>query len=283
MLAVIAVAQIIISWVALVLGIVLGIWLFLEARRTRSHKLTLRAYIVFIGGFLLCMGLFWPAVAYLYTEHLWYANIGFASVFWRILGTKWKIFLQSAGVAAGFLLINLLIADRLCPVSRDFQRWTRQRTQNVRRAAIILIILASCILAAPMMRLWNEYLIYQNQTTFGHNRLSQVVPETNEVSPALIEKDGISMKAPLRAVIADGEGFYIAGDDSIYHAAYSDNEGWMTRNITKEIKRPRAMILVDGWLYVSSGGAIYRIHPQRNSIEIWARGLSSPRGMTVDR
>ena len=275
-MAVLAVAQIILAFIALVLGLATGIWVFREARRIRSRKLTIRAYGLLIGGALLGAGLFWPAVAYLYTEHLWYQNIGLESVFWRIQNARWGLFARFAGLGAVFMFINFFIAERLCPVSREFQRWTRQRTNDLRRVVIVLIVLISCALAAPMMRLWNEHLLHKHQTPFGHNRLSQVTEGKGEVV--------LTADSPLRALTATEKGtFYIASDDQIY-AAYEDRDGWNRFDITRDIDRPRAMTLgPDGWLYVSSGSRIYRVHPNQKGVEIWADGLSSPRGLAFSQ
>ncbi len=111
--------------------------------------------------------LVWPAMAYLYTEHLWFESVGYDNIFWKLLKIRWGSFAKFALIAIGFMGLNLFIGDRLCPVSSEFARWTRERTIRFYQGILILILLAGCFLSAPMMLLWDDFLRYDNRALTG--------------------------------------------------------------------------------------------------------------------
>jgi len=62
---------------------------------------------------------------------------------------------------------NLFVGDRLCPVSREFARWTRERTVRFYRSLLISIVLVAGLLSVPMMFLWDDFLRYENGVLTG--------------------------------------------------------------------------------------------------------------------
>ena len=96
--------------------------------------------------------------------------------------TQWGLFAKFALIAIGFMGLNFLAGDRLCPVSREFARWPRERTTRFYRSILILILLAGCILAVPMMFLWENFLRYDNRVLAG------VIPVFPQETPVL-QKD----------------------------------------------------------------------------------------------
>jgi len=132
-----AIIQIAIGLIIAVLALIAGILMYRHGKKTREPRLKVQAYGVWLGGGLIMSILFWPALVYLYTEHLWFEDVGYANVFWKILKMRWELFAKFGLVAIGFMGANLFVGDRLCPVSREFARWTRERTVRFYRSLLI--------------------------------------------------------------------------------------------------------------------------------------------------
>ena len=153
-----AIALIIIGIIISVTTLVIGFFMHRRGMRTRDLKLRVKAYVLWVVGVLLTGVLFFPALAYLYTEHLWFESVGYDNIFWQILKTRWGLLFKFFLVAVGFMGLNLFLGDRLCPISREFARWTRQRTNHFYYTMFIVIIFMAFLLAVPMMFLWDDFL-----------------------------------------------------------------------------------------------------------------------------
>ncbi|MBI1922628.1 UPF0182 family protein [Candidatus Poribacteria bacterium] len=162
-----AIIQIAIGLIIAALALVAGILMYRHGKKTREPRLKVQAYGVWLGGGLIMSILFWPALVYLYTEHLWFEDVGYANVFWKLLKTRWGLFAKFGLVATGFMGANLFVGDRLCPVSREFARWTRERTVRFYRSLLISIVLVAGLLSVPMMFLWDDFLRYENHVLTG--------------------------------------------------------------------------------------------------------------------
>ncbi len=153
-----AIAQILIGITISATTLVIGFFMYRRGMRTRDVKLRVKAYVLWVVGGLLTGVLFFPALAYLYTEHLWFESVGYDNIFWEILKTRWGLLFKFFLVAVGFMGLNLFLGDRLCPVSREFARWTRERTNHFYYTMFIVIIFMAFLLAVPMMFLWDDFL-----------------------------------------------------------------------------------------------------------------------------
>jgi uncharacterized membrane protein (UPF0182 family) len=157
-----AIAQIITGIIIIATTLIIGLFMYRRGMRTRDVKLRVKAYVLWGVGGLLTGMLFFPALAYLYTEHLWFESVGYDNIFWQILKTRWGLLFKFFLVAVGFMGLNLFLGDRLCPVSREFARWTRQRTNHFYYTMFIVIIFMAFLLAVPMMFLWDDFIRYDN-------------------------------------------------------------------------------------------------------------------------
>ena len=102
-------------------------------------------------------------LAYLYTEYLWFENVGYTDVFWHRHKTRWGLFGFFFLVAIGFMNANAAIANRLCPESREFRRWTHTRTVSFHWTVFFLTFFAAVLLAVPMLLLDDAAIRYLNR------------------------------------------------------------------------------------------------------------------------
>ena len=135
-----AIAQLLFSGFIVSVTLVWGIFRYRRGDyRRRDRFAKLQAYLLWIFGGLVGVSMFYP-LSFLYTEHLWYENLGYEGIFWRIHRIRWGFFLFCFIIAAGFMNINAAIANVLCPESRAFRRWTHTQTFSFHRTVICITI-----------------------------------------------------------------------------------------------------------------------------------------------
>ena len=157
-----AISQILISSL---LGIVTCVWGIFRYRRKERHRrgaAKLQAYLLWGLSGLIAISNIVP-LAYLYTEYLWFESVGYVDVFWRLHRTRWGIFGIFFLVALAFMNANAAIANRLCPESREFRRWTHTRTVSFHWTVFCLIFFAAVLLAVPMLLLDDAAIRYLNR------------------------------------------------------------------------------------------------------------------------
>ena len=157
-----AISQILISSL---LGIVTCVWGIFRYRRKERHRRgapKLQAYLLWGLSGLIAISNIVP-LAYLYTEYLWFESVGYVDVFWRLHQTRWGIFGIFFLVALAFMNANAAIANRLCPESREFRRWTHTRTVSFHWTVFCLIFFAAVLLAVPMLLLDDAAIRYLNR------------------------------------------------------------------------------------------------------------------------
>ena len=177
MTADLAIGQLLLS--TLLIGVTL-IWGIFRYRRSgywrRGVHNKLQAYLLWTLSALIALSCFIP-LAHLYTEHLWFENVGYADVFWGLQKVRWGIFGVCFIVAAGFMNANTAIAHILCPESREFRRWTYIQTFSFHRMVIWITLIAALLLAAPMLLLDDVVLRYLNQPDAAVARLGNLASE----------------------------------------------------------------------------------------------------------
>ena len=163
MTANLAIAQLLFSGLLIGVTLIWGIFRYRRSsqrRRDRYNKL--QAYLLWAMSALISVSCFFP-LAYLYTEHLWFESVGYADIFWDLQRVRWGGFALFFIIAAGFMNANTAIANILCPESREFRRWTHTQTFSFHRIVICITLIASLLLAAPMLLLEDAFLRYLNQ------------------------------------------------------------------------------------------------------------------------
>ena len=180
MTANLAIAQLVFSAFLVSVTFVWGIFRYRRGdyyRRDRYSKL--QAYLLWGLSGLLTISTFYP-LAWLYIEHLWYENLGYADVFWGLHKVRWGFFALCFIVAAGFMNINVAIANILCPESREFRRWTHTRTFSFHRTVVCITIILGLLMATPMLLMDDIALRFLHQP---ESSVTSVAGETDVTVP----------------------------------------------------------------------------------------------------
>lgn len=143
-----------------------GALLIVRGIRRKIREAKIKGLLIIIAGLILGSMIFGPSLGYIYTERLWFKEMGYTSVFWKMVNTPWKLFFKYGLIAGGFLTINFIIAQQLCPIPGGFRRWATGKTGSVYQTMIAVIIILSVIMGAVFVPMWDEFLRYYEQEPF---------------------------------------------------------------------------------------------------------------------
>ena len=108
-----------------------------------------------------------------YVDYLWHLSVHRGDVFWGVLGSKAFLFALFAAVFIAVAVVNLIIADRLAPMTfsanmhpvvERFHDLFGRRLRLVRFAAAAVFGL---LFALPASSQWQEWLLFRNSQSFG--------------------------------------------------------------------------------------------------------------------
>ena len=136
----------------------------------RSRALLVTAGVLVVGFFVL------TAFSALYTDRLWYSQIGYAQVFTTLLWTRVLLFVVFALVMALVVGLNMALAYRFRPTFRsttpeqnNLERY-RSTVAPVRRLLLVGVALVIGVFAGTSaLGQWRTYLLWRNGTDFGSN------------------------------------------------------------------------------------------------------------------
>ncbi|MGQ9607989.1 MAG: UPF0182 family protein [bacterium] len=137
---------------------------FGKKKRVEGYKVVGIFYVI-IGTFISFV-IFVPSFAYFYTEKLWYDEMGYTSVFWKMATSPWLLFLRFFIISGTFLSINFILASRLCPIPGGFQRWATGSTSVVHYTVIAVIIILSVIMGSVAIPYWDDYIRHNAREPF---------------------------------------------------------------------------------------------------------------------
>ena len=119
---------VVISTVIWLGALTIGILMVVRGVRRKFREAKVKGWIMIIVGSVFGSLIFLPSMAYMYIELLWFQQMDYSSVFWRMVNTPWTLFFKYGLIAAGFLTGNFILAQRLCPIPGGFQRWAMGKT-----------------------------------------------------------------------------------------------------------------------------------------------------------
>ncbi|MGH3664971.1 MAG: UPF0182 family protein, partial [Egibacteraceae bacterium] len=118
--------------------------------------------------------LFGTRVARFYTDVLWYDSLGFAGVFWRILGTRVGLGLVAGLLVAGLVGGNLWLARRLAPPYRIpspqeavVERYRQAVLPYLRPLLAGVAVVLGLLSGLSMTSAWPTFLLWLNRQDFG--------------------------------------------------------------------------------------------------------------------
>jgi uncharacterized membrane protein (UPF0182 family) len=140
-----------------------------ETRQTRSNPLKAVKWGLAVLGIVLLFVLL-SAIKSAYTDWLWFDNVGFISIYARILTTRIWLFFASALFFAMLLVANIYIADRFSkgeprlPIPAEAMRMVNIAT----RAGISLMaFFMSLTFGLAASGRWETFIRFMNNTPFG--------------------------------------------------------------------------------------------------------------------
>ena len=121
---------------------------------------------------LLVIWILWNKGTSYWLQGAWFGTLGYAAVFWKILGWRWILGLGGGLLATIWLALNARLARRLAPsIPEDklTSRW-RMAERSLRVGITIGILLLGLIgMGNRAAALWDETLRYLQQVPFGEN------------------------------------------------------------------------------------------------------------------
>ncbi|HLC30882.1 MAG TPA: UPF0182 family protein, partial [Dehalococcoidia bacterium] len=125
---------------------------------------------VFLIGVVLFLLIVGGASKELYTEWLWFENVGYTQVYFLSLGARVVLFAAAALAFFVFLLANVWIARRLAPGQAGASANTEE-ARLARRMATLITVAAGLVLAflfgSSASGEWARVLLYVNAQPFG--------------------------------------------------------------------------------------------------------------------
>lgn len=109
----------------------------------------------------------------LYTDVLWYDQLGYLSVFVTENVTKIVIFVVAAVLVAALMFASLFLAYRSRPITAesivdDNLRRYQEALEPVRKIVIVVVpVLFGLFAASTAMTQWDTVLLFLNQEPFG--------------------------------------------------------------------------------------------------------------------
>jgi uncharacterized membrane protein (UPF0182 family) len=185
----------------------------------------------------------WASIEFglrIWTDVLWFRELGFEERFWIVFSAKWKYFLTALMIAVSFMISNLFIIRRGVPEKRAFT------------IANILMVIGSALagLLAIVFGLyavfnWDKFLLMQNQQTFG------VIDPVfgKDIGFYLFGLPGLEEIMGMTKSLLFFTIFMVAGYYTILHRRYEaiqERYSWNNRYNNDEQENPKTDTLVSG-------------------------------------
>ncbi|MDQ3538339.1 MAG: UPF0182 family protein [Actinomycetota bacterium] len=140
---------------------------------TLRERLRRRWWLALLG-LLVVIVVFATRVASFYTDALWFDSIGFAGVFWKLLGTRVALGLVAGVLVTALVAGNMLLARRLAPAYRIaspqeavVERYRQALLPYVRPVLLSVAVMFGLLAGLSMAARWSTYLLWANAQEFG--------------------------------------------------------------------------------------------------------------------
>lgn len=132
-----------------------------------------RVVISIVLGLVLFLFLSARSLSSFYVNLLWFDSVGRSDVYWRILRAKFELGIIFTLIAAVFVWINLMLADRLAPLNLpntpEDQAVMRVREATAKyrgRLRLAVALLIGLMLGVPAAARWESWLLFLNGKAF---------------------------------------------------------------------------------------------------------------------
>jgi len=132
-----------------------------------------RVVVSIVVGTILVLFLSARSLSSFFVNVLWFDSVGRGDVYWRILRAKFELGIIFTAVAAVFIWINLMLADRLAPLNLpntpEDQAVMRVRDATAKyrgRLRVAIALLLGLMLGLPAASRWESWLLFLNGKAF---------------------------------------------------------------------------------------------------------------------
>lgn len=147
----------------------------LPPRQRRGRGLSDRGRVALIVVAVLVVVLLLSArfLSGFYIDYLWHKSVGRGDVFWGVMGSKITLFVLFAAVFIAIAVLNLVIADRLAPMSFSanmhpiVERFHDLFGRRLRIVRFAIAIFFGLLFALPATGEWREWMLFRNSQSFG--------------------------------------------------------------------------------------------------------------------
>ena len=108
-----------------------------------------------------------------YVDYLWHKSVGRGDVFWGVLGSKVTLFALFGVVFVAIAVLNLVIADRLAPMSFSanmhpvVERFHLVFGRRLRLVRFAIAVFLGLLFALPATAQWRDWMLFRHSQSFG--------------------------------------------------------------------------------------------------------------------
>ena len=147
----------------------------LPPRQRRPRRFGDRGRVLLIGTAIVLVVLLLSArfLSGFYIDYLWHKSVGRGDVFWGVLRSQVFLFAVFGAVFVAVAVLNLVIADRLAPVTFSanmhpvVERFHEVFGRRLRLVRVVVAVFFGLLFALPATGQWQQWMLFRHSQSFG--------------------------------------------------------------------------------------------------------------------
>src|SRR3954453_9637808 len=140
----------------------------------RRRPFGLRGWLIVAAVLLVILLLSLRGLARVYTDYLWFQDVGFQRTWRALIGAKLVPAVIFSVFFFALILVNLIVADRIAPRYRGtgpedeiIERYRGYVAPYAGRVRVLVAIFFSIIMGSGVSAQWQSWILFSNSTSFG--------------------------------------------------------------------------------------------------------------------
>src|SRR5262245_50682152 len=140
----------------------------------RRRSLGLRGWLIGAAIVIIVLLLSMRALAQVYTDYLWFKDVGFAKTWRELLWAKLVPALIFSAAFFVMMLVNLIIADRIAPKFRAggpedeiIERYRHYVAPYAGRVRVVVSLFFAIVMGSSVSPEWKNWILFSNSVDFG--------------------------------------------------------------------------------------------------------------------
>ena len=140
----------------------------------RRRPLGLRGWLVGAAILLVILLFSLRGLARVYTDYLWFKDVGFSHTWRALLSAKAVPALIFSAVFFVIMLVNLIVADRIAPRYRGtgpedeiIERYRGYVAPYAGRVRVLVALFFAIVMGSGVSAQWQSWILFSNSTSFG--------------------------------------------------------------------------------------------------------------------